>query len=121
MLSEAYPALLMLSRVRYPNADGEGQGEDYKHKMAFLDNVLRKGILAGYAHCPEHVRVVKVLVEQLATYIDEMGIWGVKHLKVRLSRRLLSLGSNLIKHHPLFRIFSRQPTNPFPHLLPLKC
>ena len=104
LLAQAYPALLQLSRVRYPYSVSlksltsapakrqrygyEEQGladENYKRKRVFLDKIMRDGILAGYAHCREVYRVAVVLVDQMGPIVEEMGIWAVKHLRVRLS------------------------------------
>ncbi|KAI9783425.1 MAG: hypothetical protein M1816_001399 [Peltula sp. TS41687] len=49
--------------------------------MKYLDEVFRKGVLGGYAHCSENVRISRLLVDQIGVFVDEMGIWSVKHLK----------------------------------------
>jgi hypothetical protein len=79
LLPPAYKALETLSVARF--------GEDEKEKiekMKFFDRVLRKGILMGYFHAQEHPAIVEVLMTQLAFVVSEMGIYSVKHLKVRL-------------------------------------
>lgn len=100
LLAEAYPALLQLSRVRYPYSmslrsststatkrQPYGHGEEeladvnYKPKRVLLDKIMRDGILTGYAHCREFIRVAVVLVDQMGSIVEEMGIWAVKHLK----------------------------------------
>lgn len=81
LLTQAYPALITLGRVRYPSKEA-----DFQSKMKFLDQVFRKGVLGGYAHCSEkNVHVSRCLVDQMAIFIHEMGIWSVKHLKVSFS------------------------------------
>jgi tRNA nucleotidyltransferase (CCA-adding enzyme) len=76
LLGETYPALIALSRVRYPSDDNR------KERMEMLDQVLRKGVLKGHFHCSDNVRITEFLVNQLRLLINEMGIWSVKHLKV---------------------------------------
>jgi len=83
LLSAVYPALLALSRSAYhPSSDPRTVSERSKEmRIEFLDSVMRKGILAAYAHCPENVRIVEVLLQSLRSLLDEMGIDSVKHLK----------------------------------------
>ena len=76
LLTQAYPALITLGRVRYPTK------ADYKPKMKYLDEIFRKGVLGGYVHCSENARVARFLVDQIAVFAEEMTIWSVKHLKV---------------------------------------
>ena len=76
LLKAAYPALMSLAFVRFP---------DEKHqaaKVKALDKILRDGILKGYAQAGEHVRIGELLVNELATVVKELGIDSVKHLKV---------------------------------------
>ena len=77
LLEPAYQALCVLGEVRYTD-DGGGT----KGKMRFLDRVLRKGVLDGYLHASEHVRIVEVLVRVMGVLVKGMGIMAVKHLKV---------------------------------------
>ena len=79
LLGAAYPTLLALLDVRYP----EG-GRDCKQRTTFLDRVLRQGVLKGYVHAGEHVRIAELLVLQIAVLVNMMGISSVKHLKARL-------------------------------------
>lgn len=80
LLAQAYPALIALGRVRYPSQ------EQYRAKMDYLDRIFRSGIMTGYSHCSENVYVTRLLVDQLAVLVEEMGLWSVKHLKVSLFR-----------------------------------
>lgn len=76
MLKGAYPALNSLAVVRFP-----GQ----KHQAArikALDKILRNGILRGYAHAGEHVRIAELLVNEMTVLVSELGVESVKHLKV---------------------------------------
>lgn len=76
LLSAAYPALISLARVRFVD---EKQRDA---KLAALDRILRYGILAGYGHAGDHVRIAELLINQTVELINEMGIASVKHLKV---------------------------------------
>lgn len=51
-------------------------------KNKLLDRVMRKGILLGYFHAKEYVRIVEVLCQEMGKILVEMGVNGVKHLKV---------------------------------------
>lgn len=44
---------------------------------------MREGIFKGYAHIGEKVHIAELLMMQMATLVEEMGIWSAKHLKVR--------------------------------------
>lgn len=76
LLSAAYPALLSLSRNRYPGHS------NVTARRKSLDNIMRQGIIQGYYRANEHVKITELLVLQILTLVDEMGIWSVKHLKV---------------------------------------
>jgi tRNA nucleotidyltransferase (CCA-adding enzyme) len=80
LLSDAYPALITLSRLRYPSDDKR------KERVGMLDQVMRKGVLSGYLHCNDNVKIVELLVSQMRLLVNEMGIWSVKHLKVGFIR-----------------------------------
>ena len=56
--------------------------DEEKAKMKALGRVFRDGVLRGYAHAGEHVRVAEVLVWQITALTDEMGAVSVRHLKV---------------------------------------
>jgi len=85
LLPPAYEVLRKLARKR-AEADTElGSGE--KEKMALLDKVMREGVFMGYFHAKEHVRVVEVLCRETRIILGEMGVHGVKHLKVRKESR----------------------------------
>ncbi|KAH0547627.1 hypothetical protein FGG08_000116 [Glutinoglossum americanum] len=75
LLGEAYPVLTALSWLRYPSSDKR------KERMEMLDQVMRKGVLRGYFHCSDNVRIVELLVNQMRLLVKDMGIWSVKHLK----------------------------------------
>jgi hypothetical protein len=80
LVPAAYEALFALCDVRFPASDSNGNG-DGKERTKFLDKLLRKGILSGYAHCSEHPSIVEILLTQTKLLIDKMGITSVKHLK----------------------------------------
>lgn len=76
ILKAAYPALTSLALVRL---------EDEKHqadRTKALDRILLYGVLKGYAHAGEHVKIAEVLIDQITDLIKEMGIASAKHLKV---------------------------------------
>lgn len=76
LLGHAYPTLLALQRARFPS-DAPSSG-----RVRSLDRIMRAGILQGYAHANEHVKVANLLVEHLTDLVAGLGIHAVKHLKV---------------------------------------
>ena len=76
MLNAAYTALIALALARFPDE------KDHPARMKALDRILRQGVLKGYAHAGEHVKITELLVQQIVELINEMGIESVKHLKV---------------------------------------
>ena len=83
LLSAVYPALVALSKSAYnPIQNSRIKPEDLKEqRISFLDTIIRRGILAAYSHCPERVKIVEVLLQNLVVLLDELGIESVKHLK----------------------------------------
>ncbi|EAA32531.3 hypothetical protein GE21DRAFT_6288 [Neurospora crassa] len=67
------PAYAVLRRLA-----GKLSGEK-KNKL--LDRVVREGILLGYFHAKEYVRIVEVLCREMGEVLMEMGVNTVKHLK----------------------------------------
>jgi len=86
LLSAVYPALVALSKSAYtPTQSTRTPPESLKEqRIAFLDTVVRRGILAAYSHCPERVKIVEVLLGNLIILLNELGIESVKHLKYLL-------------------------------------
>jgi hypothetical protein len=87
LVPAAYEALFALCDMRFQSTEGKnelenGKGhEREKARMKFLDKLLRQGILPGYSHCSEHASIVEILLTQLKTLIEKLGITSVKHLK----------------------------------------
>lgn len=88
LLSVAYPALVALAHVRYPK-----DGEDRKQRTRFLGRVLRQGVLKGYVHAGEHVKIAEYLVLQVAVLVNELGVSCVKHFKARMPTRNVLVAS----------------------------
>ncbi|KAI9789432.1 MAG: CCA tRNA nucleotidyltransferase, mitochondrial [Candelina submexicana] len=93
LLSAAYPALITLARARFTPAthqralsearrDPERRPND---RVKYFDEILREGVLGGYRHAGEHVKIAELLVRQIAVILDQMGIQAVKHTKVRFN------------------------------------
>ena len=76
LLATVYPTLLALIQTRFPKAISPP-------KMRSFDNILRLGIIKGYALAGEYVKIGEFLVCRMADVVDAMGINSVKHLKVR--------------------------------------
>ncbi|KAI0380436.1 hypothetical protein F5Y04DRAFT_98197 [Hypomontagnella monticulosa] len=85
ILGAAYPALIEMAGLSYPGPTGpELQGENPQvqgAKRKLLDKIIREGIMVGYHHAKEHVKLVSLLCEMLACIVNGMGILAVKHLK----------------------------------------
>lgn len=76
LLVPAYDTLMLLAEVRFPtHADSQA-------KMAFLDRIMRHGILQGFFSCKDQVQIVLVLVSKMDEVIKAMGIHAVLHLRV---------------------------------------
>ena len=91
LLKAAYPSLVSLAAVRFP---------DEKHQAAkvnAIDNILRNGLLKGYAQAGEHVRIGKLLVNEMAIVVKELGIDSVKHLKVPGQRLWVGLRLTILE------------------------
>ena len=77
LLEQAYPALVRLACVRFPD------DEQRRLRSNGLDRVLQYGILKGYAHAGEHVKIAEVLMRNVFELSQMLGIYVSKHLKVR--------------------------------------
>lgn len=119
ILGAAYPVLIEMAglTVDYPYPDpgiGVGSstsamGEQKQPKQhltepqrKLLDKIIREGIMVGYHHAKEHIRIVNLLCDTLVCVVNGMGILAVKYLKVPYS----------LAPFP-FHIPSTQPTSPY--------
>ncbi len=90
LLSAAYPALTTVARARFPPATHQtalskansNTGGGSTDRVKYFDEILRKGVLGGYRHAGEHVKIAELLVDQIAVIVGHIGIYAVKHLKV---------------------------------------
>lgn len=81
LLGQAYTALLTLAG-KLDASPAAGKVASSTSRAKLLDKMLREGVFSAYFHAKEHVRIVEVLLIHAAKILDEMGIQGVKHLKV---------------------------------------
>ncbi|KAI0889580.1 uncharacterized protein GGS22DRAFT_182924 [Annulohypoxylon maeteangense] len=89
ILNAAYPALIEMSGLKYPNPGsdpGPGLSTNGKQQITetqrrLLDKIIREGVMVGYHHAKEHVRLVGLFCDVLVCIINGMGILAVKHLK----------------------------------------
>ncbi|KAI4211586.1 MAG: hypothetical protein LQ351_005627 [Letrouitia transgressa] len=80
LLEVVYTSLIELARARHP-ADGQ------RHlRLKMLDQVFRYGILQGYSHAGEHVKIAELLIQKTTSMVHEMGIHFVKHLNGPVSQ-----------------------------------
>ena len=78
LLNAVYPSLIQLAKTRFPT----NNRETLLLTQKALDKIMRIGILKGYWHVSENVKVAEMLVRRMADVIEAMGILSVKHLKV---------------------------------------
>ncbi|KAI7649796.1 hypothetical protein KC322_g19022, partial [Hortaea werneckii] len=89
LLDDVYPALLALSRTRYPkNIPKESRRDDAeieRQRTKFLDMILRKGVFYGSEHCGlQYPRLQGVTFRHAVPLLNEIGVESVKHLKYTL-------------------------------------
>jgi hypothetical protein len=88
LLGPAYDALFVLADVRW-GVDGavenDQEHENQEERMKLYDRIMRKGILTGYLHAHEHLRIAELLISKMGVLVEKMGIHAVKHLKVQSS------------------------------------
>ncbi|KAL8980136.1 MAG: hypothetical protein Q9205_004695 [Flavoplaca limonia] len=75
LLNATYDTLLSLTLTRYKSSETKST------KIKTLDAILRYGILKGYTHAGEKVRIAELLVKKSTDLVNAMGIYCVKHLK----------------------------------------
>ncbi|KAF1733951.1 uncharacterized protein CRV24_005483 [Beauveria bassiana] len=73
LLRAAYRAVRTLALAADDPADGK--------RRSLLDRMLREGVLAGYFHASQHIRVVEVLMQAAAQIVEALQIYAVKHLQ----------------------------------------
>ena len=82
LLNQAYPTLIALARTRFPSERNTDK------RLKCLDKMVREGVERGCVFAGEYPDIIADLMEQLALLFDEMGIYAVKHLKVRESKSM---------------------------------
>lgn len=96
ILSAAYPVLIEMAGLTVDRplvttgistTEEQKQTQKSTHQITeaqrrLLDKIIREGIMVGYHHAKEHVRLVGLFCETLVCIINGMGILAVKHLKV---------------------------------------
>lgn len=75
LLHATYKVLLALTIARYCTPDKSTS------KNKALDAILRYGVLKGYAHAGDNVRIGTLLVSKSMDLVNAMGMHCVKHLK----------------------------------------
>ncbi|KAI0854093.1 hypothetical protein F5Y00DRAFT_876 [Daldinia vernicosa] len=94
ILGAAYPVLIEMAGLAVDRplvtagaiTAQEQQTQKSTHQITeaqrrLLDKIIREGIMIGYHHAKEHVRLVGLFCETLVCIINGMGILAVKHLK----------------------------------------
>ena len=77
LLEAAYPTIIRLANSYSPR--------DYptrSDRTRALDRIMREGLLAGYSHAAENVRIAEFLCQQMEKMIREMRVEVVRHMKV---------------------------------------
>ncbi|KAL8726394.1 MAG: hypothetical protein Q9166_006745 [cf. Caloplaca sp. 2 TL-2023] len=73
LLNATYSALLSLTLTRIPTPSSK--------RSKTLDAIFRYGILKGYAHAGENVRIAELLMKKCTDLVNVMEIHCVRHLK----------------------------------------
>ncbi|KAI1763161.1 hypothetical protein GGR53DRAFT_521153 [Hypoxylon sp. FL1150] len=92
ILGAAYPALVEMAGLAAGSIDDyvlpfechspDGGGRQLTEaQRKLLDKIIREGVIVGYHHAKEHIRIVGLLCETLAWIVNGMGILAVKYLK----------------------------------------
>ncbi|KAI1443638.1 hypothetical protein F5Y02DRAFT_196773 [Annulohypoxylon stygium] len=89
ILGAAYPALIEMAGLTYtkhgpeagPVLSGSEKQQITESQRKLLDKIVREGVMVGYHHAKEHVRLVGLFYKVLVCIINGMGILAVKHLK----------------------------------------
>ncbi|RYP74837.1 hypothetical protein DL771_002758 [Monosporascus sp. 5C6A] len=83
ILDAAYPALIALAGIDLESTVDEPQSNPKftEAQQKLLDKIIREGILVGYNHASEHIRLVELFCEKLRCVVNRMGILAIKHLK----------------------------------------
>ncbi|KAI1818344.1 hypothetical protein GGS20DRAFT_581455 [Poronia punctata] len=97
LLGAAYPALFDMAGVLNSDAGVDGDtkdaGEAANNEPAYrnqgftdaqrklLDKIVREGIMVGYHHAKENIRLVDFLCKTLRSFVSGIGIISVKYLK----------------------------------------
>ncbi|OAA51101.1 hypothetical protein BBO_01048 [Beauveria brongniartii RCEF 3172] len=103
LLRAAYRALRTLALAADDPADGK--------RRALLDRMLREGVLAGYFHASQHIRVVEVLMQAAAQIVEALQIYAVKHLQSLLDLFAPVLADAFALAHPAAVIAAAQALN----------
>jgi hypothetical protein len=85
LLRPAYNALFVLADVRWMvegTLDTQTKVKNQQEQAKFYDRIMRQGILTGYAHAYEHLKIVELLIGEISGLVGKMGVHTVKHLKV---------------------------------------
>ncbi|RYP89249.1 hypothetical protein DL770_004468 [Monosporascus sp. CRB-9-2] len=83
ILNAAYPALIAMAGINLESTADEPQSNPKftEAQQKLLDKIIREGILVGYNHASEHIRLVELFCEKLRSVVNGMGILAIKHLK----------------------------------------
>ncbi|KAI0165001.1 hypothetical protein GGR57DRAFT_497871 [Xylariaceae sp. FL1272] len=84
LLRAAYPALFDIAGL--DTSIGDNQEREQKQfsesQRKSLDKIVREGIMVGFHHAKEHVRLADFFCQILCRLVNGMGIITVKYLKV---------------------------------------
>ncbi|KAF2143828.1 uncharacterized protein K452DRAFT_224781 [Aplosporella prunicola CBS 121167] len=84
LLHAAFPALRALARVAHPLPNPHPPTAPFDSatlvRARALDRLVTDGVVAGFAHAGQHVRVAALLLRQLGPLLHDLGVHAVKHL-----------------------------------------
>jgi hypothetical protein len=76
LLRLGYQAALTLATV--------SKDSHNSNRRRLLDVIVRDGILAGYHHAQNYVRITDVLMQNMAKVVACLGVCSIKHISVRI-------------------------------------
>ncbi|KAK6224764.1 poly a polymerase head domain-containing protein [Colletotrichum tabaci] len=79
LLVPAYNAIVQLAEAQFPDDEARPQ------KTKLLVKLLTEGILAGYWHASEYIRIVELLAQQIIPIVHQLGQSAIPHMKAGTS------------------------------------
>ncbi|KAF4125338.1 Protein of unknown function (DUF2454) [Geosmithia morbida] len=92
IMQPAYRALIILAE-KDPDTSSPT-------RRLLLDSIIREGILTAYDHASSYIHVVETLLRTLATVVNCLGVYTVKHLQTLLPTISTVMTDPFVVSHP---------------------